>query len=375
MKIGIITIHKINNYGSVFQAFALQDTCEKLGYKTEIIDYLFPNEFQSSIGVKSASIKVRRKDKFIKYLYALELIKQHKGIASFVERYQHLSPKEYLSPTDLAANAPNYDIYLTGSDQLWNPNYCSGDPSFFLEFAPADKKRVAYAASFGVSSVGKEYADKFSTYLKKYSAIGVRENSGVKLVEELTERKDTEVVLDPTLLLNKNEWSKIAVPQRLVKEKYILCYYLNYSFDSFPYVDKLAKHIQQITGYKLVKVARPPKKFYEANTYHVVGASPEEFLALVRDAELVLTTSFHGTAFAVNFEKPLFSVVASRKSGDSRQISLLNNVGLSDRVLEMGESFPNLESLSCDYTEPAQKLENLRNHSIHFLKTALENEL
>lgn len=372
MKVGIITIHKINNYGSVFQAFALQNICEKLGHQAEIIDYRFPNEFQRSVGVKSASVKVSKKDKVLKYLYALGLIKQHKGIANFVQHYQHLSSKEFFNPNDLATDAPQYDAYLTGSDQLWNPNYCSGDPSFFLEFAPEGKKRVAYAASFGVSSVGKEYAAKFSNYLKKYSDIGVRENSGVKLVEELTGRTDTEVVLDPTLLLNKEDWKKIAVPQRLVKEKYILCYYLNYSFDSFPYVDNLAKHVQKITGYKVVKVARPPKNFYEPNTEHPVGASPEEFLALMRDAELVLTTSFHGTAFAVNFEKPLFSVVASRKSGDSRQMSLLNNVGLSDRVLEMGESFPTLESLPCDYAEPSKKLENLRNHSIQFLKTALE---
>ena len=372
MKIGIITIHKINNYGSVLQAFALQNTCEKLGHKAEIIDYSFPNQFQRSVGVKSAPVKVNKKDKIIKFLYALGLIKQHKGIANFVQNYQHLSAREYLNPNDLATDPPQYDVYITGSDQLWNPNYCSGDPSFFLEFVNYGKKRVAYAASFGVSSLGNEYAIKFSEYLKKYAAIGVRENSGVKLVEELTGRKDTEVVLDPTLLLNKDEWQKIAVQQRLVKEKYILCYYLNYSFDSFPYVDELAKHVQKITGYKVVKVARPPKNFFEFNTYHPVGASPEEFLALVRDAELVLTTSFHGTAFAVNFEKPLFSVVASRKSGDSRQISLLNNVGLTDRVIEMGESFPSLEHLACDYSEPRKKLENLRSHSINFLKTALE---
>lgn len=372
MKIGIITIHKINNYGSVFQAYALQNVCQKLGHNAEIIDYQFPNEFQRSVGIKSAAVKIRKKETIVKYLYAFGLFKQHKGIANFVRKYQHLTDKEYNNPNELAVTPPIYDVYLTGSDQIWNPNYCSGDPSFFLDFAPEGKKRVAYAASFGVSALGNEYAIKFSEYLKKYAAIGVRENSGVKLVEELTNRKDTEIVLDPTLLLNKDDWQKIAVQQRLVKEKYILCYYLNYSFDSFPYVDELAKHVQKITGYKVVKVARPPKNFYESNTYHPVGASPEEFLALVRDAELVLTTSFHGTAFAVNFEKPLFSVVASRKSGDSRQISLLNNVGLTDRVIEMGESFPSLEHLACDYTEPAKKLENLRNHSINFLKTALE---
>ncbi len=136
----------------------------------------------------------------------------------------------------------------------------------------------------------------------EYESIGVRENTGVKLIEQLTGRKDARVVLDPTLLLDKHSWNKIAVQSRIIKEKYILCYFLNYSFDSFPYVDELASHIQKITGYKLVKVARPPRNFYESNTYHCVGASPEEFLALMRDAEFVITTSFHGTAFAVNFD-------------------------------------------------------------------------
>lgn len=372
MKIGIITIHKIYNYGSVFQAFALQNVCERLGYQVEIIDYLFPNQYQHNIGVKSSFIKVSRKDKFIKYLYVFELLKQHRGIRNFVHKYQNLSSKEYVSPDDLKNNPPICDVYLTGSDQLWNPNYCCGDPSFFLEFAPSGKKRVAYAASFGMASVENAYVSKFGDYLQKYSAIGVRENTGAKLVEQLTGRKDTSVVLDPTLLLNKNDWSKIANPRRLIKEKYILCYYLNYSFDSYPYVDELAKHIQKITGYKLVKVARPPRSFYEANTYHPVGASPEEFLALIRDAELVLTTSFHGTAFAVNFDKPLFSIVANRESNDSRQLSLLENVGLCDRVLEMGDDFPKFEDLACDYTEVSKKLDILRNYSIDFLRNALE---
>lgn len=373
MNIGIITIHKINNYGSVFQAYALQQACELFGHHVEIIDYRFPNSYQSNVGVKSAPVKITFKDKLIKLFYAFALLKQHKGIASFVKSFQHLSRREYVSPEDLENNAPIYDVYLTGSDQLWNPNYCCGDPSFFLKFVSSGKCKVAYAASFGVASISKEFVSKFKEYLMEYESIGVRENTGVKLIEQLTGRKDARVVLDPTLLLDKHSWNKIAVQSRIIKEKYILCYFLNYSFDSFPYVDELASHIQKITGYKLVKVARPPRNFYESNTYHCVGASPEEFLALMRDAEFVITTSFHGTAFAVNFEIPFSSVVADKTSGDSRQISLLDNVGLSKRIIEMGDNFPNLDYLKCDFTESSKKMEELRNQSINFLKTSIEN--
>ena len=135
-SIGIITIHKINNYGSVLQAYALQKACEDLNFKVEIIDYNFPNNFHLSNKYAHHQDSQPNEPRWIKLLYMLDLIKQHKGIRDFVTKYQKLSLKQYNHPSELESGVPNYDIYITGSDQLWNPLHCNGDPVFLLHFAP-----------------------------------------------------------------------------------------------------------------------------------------------------------------------------------------------------------------------------------------------
>lgn len=371
--IGIITIHKINNYGSVFQAYALQQMCENLGYKVEIIDYTFPNVQHQHNKYAKVNDAQPQEPKWIKLLFANALLKQHKGIAEFVRKYQHLSPTAYHAPNELHYNPPHYDVYITGSDQLWSPRHCNGDPAFMLHFADDDALKISYAASIGANKIPKDLQPLYKELLSRYQHISVRETSGVKVIQDVV-GKDATTVLDPTLLLNKDEWNRIAVPQRLVKKKYILCYYLNYSFNAFPYVDELANHLQNQTGYEIVRVARPPHKLSYSHTTYKVGASPEEFLALVRDAEVVLTTSFHGTAFAVNFGKPLLSIVENREASDSRQVSLLNNLGLMNQVLSLSDSFPNLESAVYDVASEQARLEVLRQESKQFLLTALKDE-
>lgn len=139
--IGIITIHKINNYGSVLQAYALQNVCEKLGYKTEIIDYNFPNSFHSKNVYALHGDKLPKEPIFIKFIYLFALKKQHNGIAKFVSKYLNLSRFTYNHPKELIANTPQYDIYITGSDQVWNPRYTQAILRFyFILFLPTKKE-------------------------------------------------------------------------------------------------------------------------------------------------------------------------------------------------------------------------------------------
>lgn len=372
MNIGIITIHKINNYGSVFQAYALQQVCEDLGYKTEIIDYNFPNVHQLNNKYTTKEDTQPNEPKWIKLLFANALLKQHKGIARFVNKYQHLSSQVYNSPEELKTNPPHYDIYITGSDQLWNPRYCNGDPAFMLHFAPNESLKISYAASIGTNNIPEELHPLFKEFLGRYTHISVRENSGVKVIKDFVGKNAT-TVLDPTLLLNREEWNKIAYPKRLIKKRYILCYYLNYTFNAFPYVDDLAEYIQKQTGFEIVRVARPPHKLKCRNVNYKVSASPEEFLALVRDAEIVLTTSFHGTTFAVNYGKPVFTIVKDRNASDSRQISLMENLGLKNQILSLSDDFPSKEYFTYDVIKEQQRLEQLRQESKQFLINALKN--
>ncbi len=374
--IGIITIHRINNYGSVLQTFALQQKLIDLNCKTFVIDYLFPNDFHKENGRKSSSAK--RKSFFSmsflwKICYGRELYLQHKKIKQFISNYLKLSQITYNSPDELKRDPPIYDVYMTGSDQVWNPRYCNGDPTFFLDFIPENKIRVAYSASFGVSDIDSSYYADYAFFLKRYKLISVREKSGQYLIEKLINRK-VSVVLDPTLLLTATEWESIATKKRIVSRKYILCYYLNYSFDAHPYADELALYVQQITGYEIVYVARPPVDKHYKSFYYKVDASPQDFIALVRDAELVLTTSFHGTAFAVNYSKPLFSVVEDKLALDSRQADLLKSIGLESRILSIKDCFPTTSELPCDYEEANKKLSELREYSLKYLSKAVLDE-
>lgn len=374
-KIGLITIHRIFNYGSVLQAYALQNICTSLGFAVEIIDYIYPNKSHrnNDYGKKLDTCELSRKDKckslLFKCLYALPLCLQHKRIRCFMYNKLNLSHNSYSSPEDLQLNIEKYDIYMTGSDQIWNPRYTGGDSSFFLPFVSKEVKKIAYSSSFGISDIPKNLYDKYAEMLSSFQYISVREKSGISLVNKIA-GKDAQLVLDPTLLLNEKEWGQF-ISKRKIKEKYILCYFLNYTFNGYPYIDDLAEHLSNLTGYKLVKIARPPQKLINKNTQFEVSASPEDFISLIAHSELVLTTSFHGTAFALNFKRPMFSIVSNSANMDSRQRDLLKSVGLEHRLLEVGAKYPSLDNLKCDYTVASYKLDSLRESSLAFLKKAL----
>ena len=372
-SIGIITIHKINNYGSVFQAYALQKVCEDLEFNVEIIDYNYPNAFHVPNKYAEVVDSQPNEPRWIKLLYALDLLKQHRGIRNFVSQYEHLSLRQYNHPVELMNDVPHYDVYITGSDQLWNPRHCNGDPAFMLHFAPDNALKISYAASIGTNSIPEDLQPQYKELLGRYVHIAVRENSGVEVVKKVVD-KDATVVLDPTLLLNRQQWNQIADPKRQFKKKYILCYFLNYTFNAFPYVEQLAEYMQKQTGYEIVRVARPPHRLGLSHTHYRIGASPEEFLALIRDAEMVLTTSFHGTAFAVNYGKPVLSIVKDRNDGDSRQVSLMDNLGLYDKVLSITDEFPSKEQLYYNVEEEQKRLETLRQESKQYLTNALNDE-
>ena len=371
--LGIITIHKIHNYGSVLQAYALQQVCEEMGFKVEIIDYNFPNKFHADNKYKTQGDTQPNEPKWVKMLFAKALMRQHKGIDTFVKKFQHLSSKSYSSPDELEAQAPAYDVYITGSDQLWNPRFCNGDPAFMLHFDPDNALIISYAASIGANAIPDDLNPRYKELLSRYAHISVRENSGRQVVKDIL-GKDAEVVLDPTLLLNRDEWNRIAVPDRLFKKKYVLCYYLNYTFNSFPYVDQLADYMQKQTGFEILRVSRPPHKLFTSHMHYRVGATPEEFLALVRDSEMVLTTSFHGTAFAVNYGKPVFTIVKDRNASDSRQVSLVENLGLEKQILSITDAFPTQERFSYDVEDEQRRLQELRQQSLDYLNRALKNE-
>lgn len=332
--VGLITMHRPDNYGSYLQTVATCKFIEKLGYKPVVIDYCYPNlyhinlrkeEVSSSNQPRKKSFLVRKISGLCRRFLRVDRDKHLSKMASFYERNITLS-RAYETAKDLITDPPLFDIYLTGSDQVWNPKFIGHDTTFLLSWAPDNKKRIAYASSFAIKEIPSAYKSDFSKYLNKYDSIGVRERSHI--LEDLINR-ETNVVLDPTFLFDLQGWEGIVEESTPIKDKYILCYLLGYNFDPYPYAYELIEKVKSETGYKVVMIDSDPINILRG--YKVVcNIGPDEFVNLFKNASYVITSSFHGTAFAVNFEKPFFTIVDdNRNNKDNRQVSLLQELGVS----------------------------------------------
>lgn len=314
MKVGIVTMHRVDNYGAVLQAYATCECIRLLGGTPEIIDYI-PNRFRLSRQLMNVR-EDRAKTIIHKIVYTVASapirLKIWHSFASFVKKTIPLSKKKYYKLEDFD-KIDDYDVYLTGSDQVWNSDFDKYiDPVFYLEFAPLGKKKVSYAASFGKKDLNEEEILIIREYLKKYDKITVRENEGVKILQDLGLKGDQ--VLDPTLLLNKTQWSNVA-SNRLVNDKYLLIYQLNEN----PEFEKQAKIIAREKGLKIVKLGRDIKKASYVD-HQFSFRSPKDFLSLFMYADYVLTDSFHGTAFSINFERNFTVIYPPHFSGRLKSI-------------------------------------------------------
>ena len=363
-RVGIITMHRVPNCGSALQAYATQRAVESLGYDSEIIDYVYPNRMHA------------RGNAVFRFLYAAKsfvcdfVFGRRKLFKRFYASEMKLSREHYANAPSLRANAPQYDIYLTGSDQVWNPRYTHGDTIFFCDFAPERAARISYAASFAATSVAPEFAAGFARCLEKYSAISVREKEGVPLVKKLC-GKNAELVCDPTLLLDAAAWGGGGHSRISQKRPYLLVYILKYAYNPYPKIYDFVEAVQAATGLHAVFLNGRPGAWVRRDSECVNSVGPNEFVRLFRDADFVVTTSFHGTAFSLNFEKPFYSVVESLDAPDSRMLSLLREVGAEDRAIPISaKDFHVAREMSYEKITP--RLEALRERSLHFLKTALE---
>lgn len=375
--IGIITIHKIHNFGSVLQTYALWRVLQEKGYSVEIIDYKFPNQYHLSgshdaAEEKKTYPKVTFLEKIMKVAYAYPLLVQHRLTDSFLQRMNvTLSDVTYMDREHLLASPPEYDIYISGSDQIWNPRYTNGDDIFLLSFAPASSKKISYASSFGVNNLPQNICLEFAQYFNRYDKISVRESSGVNLLKQFFS-KDSVCVLDPTLLLNAPQWKNaLQIKEPLDKKPYIFCYFLNYSFDAFPYAEEFALHIKKKTGLRLVFGGRPPKRTINKEIEYRVGIGPENFVSLIANAKLVITTSFHGTAFAVNMGRPVYSIV-NTLTGDDRQAAFLRECGLNSRIVELNSPMPENDYFNSGGENTHRLLEAKRKESIEFLLSSIK---
>ncbi len=365
MKIGIITMHRVVNYGSALQAFALQKTIESLGHSAKLIDYSYGTNKYSKKPIK------RVVDWFNQLLLGFSQTKVLNKFNEFYNSYFNLTEQAYVDKESLQQNPPIFDSYITGSDQVWNPKFITDDTTFMLSFAPQGKPRLSYAASFATNEIPINLKELYSQQLANYNQICVREQSGITLVKELT-GKDATVVCDPTLLLTAKEWESVLKlkPQKTDKP-YILVYVLSYMYNPYPYINNIIKYVKDTLGYQVILLGGKVLNSFKVGGKCLRDRGPVDFVDLFRNASFVITDSFHGTAFASTFGIPMLGVVKNKNSKDGRLITLLEKIGGAHSITEykntISHSKEELLKLKCNQ----ELLNEYREFSINTLNNML----
>lgn len=374
-RVAIITMHKVINFGSALQAYALQRAMERLGCDASLIDYRYPNAFHSSRFARGPLFTRNLFGRILAKLKLKLLCKRKAQVRRFHEFWERrfVETRPYLTYEELREDSPQADVYVTGSDQVWNPRTMFGDAAFFLGFGDSGTRRIAYSASFGKASVPDAMKADYSSRLKRYDAISVRENAGRRLVEELSGKK-AEVVCDPTLLLEKSDYESLTEGvSSLVREPYLLAYALDYAYNPRPAISRLIEETSKKLHLKVVYLVCGNTNEFRPGQITVSSAGPLEFLKLFEEASFVVTSSFHGTVFSLVYEKPFYSVTpagGATSAGDSRIGSLLDSVGLRERCVPADAKAPATIS-TIDYGLYRNRISALREKGISFLKAEL----
>lgn len=360
-------MHRVINYGSVLQAYATQYIVEKLGCNAIIIDYLFPNKEHLS------PIKRVRSfwgNLYHKFFHTSEYRKK-KAITKFCQNNLHLS-KEYSNSDILKNDSPWYDIYMVGSDQVWNPIHMKGDDTFLLGFTPLHAYKISFSSSFATNNLPDKIKNDYIRNLNNFEYLSVRERNGAKLIKDII-GKDVPITLDPTLMLNTDDWETLIAhsSNKFEAQKYILLYIQNYAFNPAPYIFDLLLDLQKKTGLNIYSLSRIPKSYMNKKIKCIIDASPITFLQAFKCASYIVTSSFHGTAFALNFGIPLFSIVSNKLTEDDRQTSLLKSVGLEKCIIIKGSQFKSHTEVIYNKEDIYCKLASLRKESMEYLKKAV----
>lgn len=363
-RIGIITYHRSRNYGAQLQAYASRVALEKMGYKAEVIDgngIGCPKSFFSwnTSGLRAFLGALRNN-----MLSLVSERRRAKLFADFSQSYIGLSAP---CPTreSLLEQCKTYDAVITGSDQVWHPQICEGDTTFFLDLPLRPEQKIAYAPSFGVSEYSEEEAAKYMPLINDIAHLSVREQAGQELIRRHTGR-EAQLVLDPTMLLTRADWEQPALPSPY-KKPYLFYFTI---LDEQPGLDAMVRRIAAQRGLQIVRIGGL-KDLLKRGFINARANGPREFLGLVRDADFVVTTSFHGTVFSILFEKE-FLCVLNNNDRNSRLETLAEQTGLWAQLVRDAHQYDyRRDYRSPDYAAVSRRLPELRQHSLDFLKQAL----
>lgn len=360
MKIGILTFHRVYNYGATLQAVALRLKLEEAGHQVSYIDY-FPEYHRRTYRVfevkslKGKGLKAKIYGLYVKCRNRRGKKARKKAYDPFIQ--------EHIVPYCKAGAGEHYDVIVYGSDQIWRKGSGNGkgawfNPVYFGDNEYDAERHVSYAASMGTVDVDDSERAFLRRTLGKFGAVGVREKGLFDILKPLN-LPHLHFTIDPTMLLKAEEWDAVLGTRRLIAEPYLLYYRLRDSFS-----DEDVRSFSKKKGCREVRVCS-----FDRASDSSCHPDPAEFVSLIKYADYVLTSSFHGLAFSLLYRKEVF---VSISSNTQRLQGLLKMLGMEERFIPYGSPIPD-GSPQIDYDEVHGRLEAFRRDSSDFLADAVES--
>lgn len=375
MKIGIVTFNSAHNYGAVLQAWALQEYLRGEGHDPSIINYRindidklyriykprnpYKNQALNGLVHRAQDVKAyfRDKNKYKKYRKFEHFINHTLNTTKAVTTYQQLLKQEY-----------DFDVLISGSDQVWNGSFTKMNPAYFLNFGTPEMKRISYAASIGKDEIADNEALQFQKYIKNFDYISVREEKAKEQVLRFID-DDVEVVVDPTLLLSRDKYDEIKIDPK-INQEYIYVHNVHLvKVDER--LNAMAEELSKRTGLPIVH-NRPDYSFTnEAGKF--LDGGPEEFIGWIANARYVIANSFHATVFSMIYHKEFITI--PHFQNPDRMRFFLGSLGIGNHLIDVPENLPaDLKDLAIDYDSVEEKRHKMRERSVAFLKRALAGE-
>lgn len=365
MKLSVLTFHAAPNHGAAFQAYALQTHLRKSGHETYFINYPFGVPPRRGLRRWIGRNPLSTVSKVNEQLRIRPFIR-------FQKEFLIIGQKEYLDHIQLQNDPPIAAAYICGSDQIWNPRFITlekDEHAFWLDFGVANTRRVAYAASFGVSALDDKTRSRYALYARRFHAIGVRERDAVGLMQTLG-RTDAVWVPDPTLLLSQAEYGSIEYSKNETKVPYLFSYILG--------TDNTSLALQvNATLCEMLKTDcyNAYRKSLLNNILHNGYIGPCDWLSRLGQSHFVLTNSFHATVFSLLYHRPFIVILRTGEDagGNSRLTSLLDIVGLGKRAIVCYDH-AHIEGLcrdKVDWDRVDSRIQQFREIGFRFLRDAL----
>ena len=365
MKICIITCNRANNYGARLQTYALWRHLTDQGQDVRVIDYCPPYlDFHTRLFYNPGVNPKEWVKLVVRYPERRCDITKFGHLQQFSCTKTRLTPVMYRSIEELRVNPPEADIYIAGSDQIWNTTFTNGrDPAFYLDFGDRRTRRISYAASFATPEIAEGYARFVDSNLRRFDAISVREESGKKITDKLGIA--AEICCDPAFLLDRSQWNEVCADIKTAHP-----YVFVYDFERSREVREVAERIARERGLKIFTVSNRPLRYGDRD---YSDCAPGQFIGLIKNANCVVSNSLHGTIFSLIYGKDFF--VVDRADGlNVRMHDLMHRYGLDSRLITPSADRTILLS-GIDYATILQKLEADISESKKWLSSQLISKI